>query len=135
MGEKKEVHFTVPKAGIWEFRLFPLYRTYLHVASCKVDVNGETKISLTVEGQEVVLTYNVSTLDPKNDNIWFGIYYVDETNPRRWRRGQKIADVPVGVRRMKVLQHAGTYEARLFAHGNMSAVICKSNTITVPGPM
>jgi hypothetical protein len=134
VGDKKEIQFTVPKAGIWEFRLFPLYRTYNHVASCKVDINGETKISLTVQGQEVVLTYNISTLDPKNDNVWFGIYFVTETNPRYWRRRQYISDTPVGVRRMKVLQHAGTYEARLYAHGNTSAVICKSNTIVIPAP-
>jgi len=128
--DKKELQFTVPKAGLWEFRLFPLYRAYYHVASCTADITGETKISLSVEGQEVVLKYNISTLDPKTDNVWFGIYFVSETNLRYWRRRQYISDVAVGTRRMKVLQHAGTYEARLFAHGN--TVICKSNTITVP---
>jgi len=133
VGDKKEILFCVPKAGIWEFRLFPLYRAYDHVASCKVDISGESKITLSVEGQEVILTYNISTLDPKRDNVWFGIYHSTENNPRYWRRKQTIADTSKGVRRMKVLQHAGTYEARLFAQGS-TTVICRSNAITITIP-
>jgi len=132
VGDKKEIQFTVPKAGIWEFRMFPL-RAYDHVASCKVDVNGDTKLALSVVGAEVVLNYNVSTLDPKTDRVWFGIYSITEQNSRYYRRFQYISDTSVGEKRMKVLKTAGTYEARLFAHGT-TAVICRSNTITIPAP-
>jgi len=128
IGDKSELLFTVPKGGVWEFRLFP-QRAYDHVTACKVDVNGQTKLGLSTEGAEVVVTYTVSALDPKADRVWFGIYHVSEKSPRNYRRFQYITDTE-GKRRMKLMKTRGTYEARLFAHGTTS-VICTSNPITV----
>jgi len=132
VGDKKEVTFTVPKAGVWEFRLFPT-RAYDHVASCKVDVNGDTKLSLAIEGNVVALTFNVSTLDPNADKVWYGIYHVEEKNARYYRRCQYIKATS-GKTTVNIMKTPGTYEARLFANGNTAAVICRSNTVTIPPP-
>jgi len=128
VGEKQEVSFTVPKAGVWEFRLFP-QRAYDQVAACKVDVNGDTKLELSVDGDNIVLSYNVTTLDTKVDRVWFGIYHVSEKNYRYYQRFQYIWE-PIGTKKLKMIKKNGTYEARLFAHGT-TTVICTSNAITV----
>jgi len=128
LGTNSELTFKIPKVGIWEFRLFP-QKSYNTAATCKVDLNGNDKIDLSIVNNQAVISYKVVTVDPYYDNVWIGIFNQNETDNKQWRR-YKYVYSSEGQLFVKAMQTQGTYEARLFARGS-STVLCRSNTVTI----
>eukprot|EP01127_Copromyxa_protea_P012657 TRINITY_DN3318_c0_g1_i1.p1 TRINITY_DN3318_c0_g1~~TRINITY_DN3318_c0_g1_i1.p1 ORF type:complete len:720 (-),score=194.55 TRINITY_DN3318_c0_g1_i1:72-2195(-) len=115
VGDNKKLTFQVPKTASWNFKLFP-HKTLNPVASCDVEVKGENKLSVSVEGNLIHVNYSVATLDPSRDKIWIGIYFCEEGNQRQFRR-RKVIGEKEGIWTCKKMIHKGIYEARLFACG------------------
>lgn len=123
--------FDVPKCGAWEFRLFPLRKPYIDVARAAFTIVGLDKLALTVleEENQVAVQCSVSNADVKVDTVWVGIYFVDETNNRQYRRCAVLRQADCTVT-FKKLVHLGLYEARLFAN-SYDNLLCKSNPIKI----
>jgi hypothetical protein len=129
----KVLEKTKTKGGEWIFRLFPersFIGSYVPVAECSIIVKGQDSLNLTFEGPQTFVEYDVQTADPLNDNVWIGLYFADSVGYKEYRRFKRIA-TGKGKITFKTPIHKGTYNARLFAHGNTTPIET-SNSIVVP---
>lgn len=71
----EELSFDIPKAGSWNFKVFP-DRGYDFVTSHSVTVKGTDSLNLKLdqERNKAIIEYDVTTVDPKTDNVWIGIF-------------------------------------------------------------
>jgi len=121
--------FACPKAGEWEFRVFP-QRSYVDVARAGITVGGTDRVELSlVDGQMVVKT-ELTTVDPAYDNVWVGIYKTEEADNRQYRKYKYVGQAS-GTITFRSCTTPSTYEARIFANKGLG-VVCRSNTIVVP---
>lgn len=129
-----ELRFAAPKAGAWHFRYFP-QKSYVDVARCSTNVSGNDRLELSISDGQMIVRTHIVTVEPGNDSAWIGIYRVEQTDPRLYR---KYKYVPVGasngVITFRSCTTPGEYEARLFANKTLD-VVCRSNTARVgPSP-
>jgi hypothetical protein len=125
--------FAVPKKGVWDFKLFPersLMGPYVSVAQCSITIPGIDTLTLTHNGAQSTIEYDIQTLDPATDRVWIGVFFADSTSSSDYRRSKNIT-TSKGKYTIKTPIHGGTYHARLY--GNGSTEHCAtSNSITVP---
>lgn len=123
--------FEVPKAGDWEFRLFP-QRAYYCVARCPIRVRGEDRVELALDAAASVMRVSckVASADPTVDYVWVGIYRTEERDNRMYRKYKYLSSPSEGVS-FRTCTTPGTYEARLFSNKYYEGFCCKSNTVVV----
>jgi len=126
-----DLEFDLPKAGKWQFRLFP-WKSYDMAAFTSVDLAGENMLQLSYDGPVMKCVCSVNTLDPTTDYVWVGVYRVEEANMRQYRRYKYLSTPGKSEFTCKTPIHTGVYEARLFAHQSYD-VVAKSNTVSVQG--
>jgi hypothetical protein len=132
--------FDIPKAGRWEFRLFPyrnLLGPYIHVSSCVFSTQGQDKLELSadpLDEKQIEVKCKISTLDLQRDSVWIGVYFADEKNNRLMRRYKSLDYSPDGACAIKFKKpiHKGQYEVRLFANRSYD-ILAKSNVLDVDG--
>jgi hypothetical protein len=125
--------FSVRKGGNWEFKLFPernYIGPYVEAAKCTVLIPGNDKITLTHNGPQSIIEYDIQTLDPATDSVWIGVFFESSSTPKDYRRSKNIS-TPKGKYEIKTPIHAGTYVARLYGLGSEQHTAI-SNAITVP---
>jgi len=131
--------FDVPKAGDWEFRLFPfrnLFGSYYPVAVCPFSIQGVDVLDLSINEEQKLarIELDLITVDPARDYVWVGLFLENEKNNRQWRRYKSITTSDVDGKKCVVTFkkpiHNGIYEARLFAHGSYDHV-ANSNTVHI----
>jgi len=126
-----ELQFKASKSGDWEFRLFPL-RAYTPTTTATLTLSGSDSVQISVNGVELTVHANVVTVDPLTEYVWVGVYKVDETNNRQWRRYQYILEPGKTSMVFKTPIHTGIYEARLFAHKSYT-ILLRSNPVAIQG--
>jgi len=128
--------FQIPKAGIWEFRLFPS-NDYQHAASCIQEVNGDDRLHLRLDDKlavpQIFVDVDLRTRDIAKDSPWIGVYKVNESSTKAYRRYKAITVNGQSTIQFKAPIHTGEYEVRLFADGDYSRVLAKSNSISIVG--
>eukprot|EP01097_Dermamoeba_algensis_P008103 TRINITY_DN526_c0_g1_i1.p1 TRINITY_DN526_c0_g1~~TRINITY_DN526_c0_g1_i1.p1 ORF type:complete len:379 (-),score=99.97 TRINITY_DN526_c0_g1_i1:131-1267(-) len=139
---EKNLSFDIPKAGQWEFRLFlqrlPFWgeeESSAAIQSVSLLIEGDDRLVFTVQPElnQVTVEYSISVADPKTDSVWIGIYHANQMDNRQHRRYKFISDQK-GKITFKKLQHAGLYEARLFANNDMSVPLARSNSLEIQIP-
>lgn len=127
----EELAFNVPKAGSWNFKVFP-DRGYDYATTYSVTVKGTDSLTLKLdkERNKAIVEYDVTTVDPATDNVWIGIYHENQADSRYYRR-YKYISTKKGKFEVKAMQTAGTYEARLFACGTYDVLSTSESRVTV----
>eukprot|EP01088_Endostelium_zonatum_P002075 TRINITY_DN1250_c0_g1_i1.p1 TRINITY_DN1250_c0_g1~~TRINITY_DN1250_c0_g1_i1.p1 ORF type:complete len:710 (-),score=254.95 TRINITY_DN1250_c0_g1_i1:74-2203(-) len=123
-----KLSFPAYKTGQWEFRYFPT--RYTDVSRCKVQVEGEDVIVLSMGEGVVKAQCDITSVDPATDSVWIGLYFVGQEDQTQWRRYKQIV-AGSGVVTFKVMKTPGVYEARVFAHRKYVVVAKSQNTITI----
>jgi len=127
----EEVTFKVPKAGSWNFKVFS-DKGYDFTTSFSILVQGTDTLDLFLdtENNKARVEFDVTTVDPRQDGVWIGIFNVDQEDCRYYRRYKNISEHK-GSFEVKAMQTAGTYEARLFANGTYQALCTSKTRVTV----
>jgi len=133
--------FDIPKAGQWEFRLlldrlpyFGEETSSLAVQTASFLIKGDDVLVFTVEPElnQVTVEYTINSADPRTDNVWVGVFHANQEDNTQHRRSRYLSDQR-GKTTFKKLVHAGVYEARLFANRDLTAPLCRSNTLDIQG--
>jgi len=129
---QKSVDFQIPKAGSYTLRCFP-EKSLDFAAETTITVAGNDILEFSIkEGSELVVSYALTTVNPKTDRVWVGIYRAEEgPKSANYLRYKHISDA-TGTVTMKAFgpNDEGTFEARLFACGTYD-VVCRSKSITI----
>lgn len=126
-----EVIFDTPiKPQEYEFRIFTnSYSDHARSNSFKID--GEDKISASLENGVITVSVDIVSVDPSYDSAWLGVFFTSEMDNRQWRRykyfGQRRGNI-----QFKAPRTAGEYEVRLFALNNYEPLLI-SNKFNNPG--
>jgi len=138
---KVGLQFDIPKAGQWELRLFLDRLPYfgeeissLAVQTVSFMIKGDDVLIFTVQPElnQITVEYTINSADPKTDSVWVGIFHANQEDNTQHRRCRYLYDQR-GKTTFKKLVHAGVYEARLFANRDLTAPLCRSNTLDIQG--
>jgi hypothetical protein len=121
----KELTFSIPKSGLWVFKLFP-FKSYEPILSFPYFIEGEDKASLSLVGNQFVIEYHIKTLS-LDQQPWIGIYDISEGRANHWKR-YKYVDNYTGAMTIAANLPNGQYEARILDYVN-SAVVAKSGVV------
>jgi hypothetical protein len=132
---QKSADFQIPKAGSYAIRCFP-EKSFDFAAEAIVTVEGNDILEFSKkETGELVVSYALTTVDPKTDKVWIGIYKAEEgPKSTNYIRYKHIPDSN-GEITLKALgpSDEGNYEARLFACGTYD-VLCRSKVLSIVKP-
>jgi len=120
--------FTVPKCGKWFFRLFNNSSRYDYLTCCEAFIEGKDVITLNQTSQDLIVTFDLKSVDLSYESTWLGIFRKDETLMNMYEQYKYISEVR-GEFKMNKLR-TGEWEARLFSNAQ-EGVISKSNIIQV----
>jgi len=120
--------FVVPKCGKWFFRLFNNTSRYDYMTCCDAFVEGKDEIKLQQTSDNLIVSFDLKSVDLSYDSPWLGIYRKDEELMNMYEQ-YKYLSVAKGEFKMNKLR-AGEWEARLFSTAH-NGVISTSNIIIV----
>jgi len=120
--QNTEIIFESPvKPSIYEFRFFSY--NYIDVArSNPVIIEGEDKISATLNDNIITVKKNIVTVNPATDSVWIGVFLTNQNDNKQWRRYKYVYDRN-SDETFKAPNTAGNYEVRLFANKNFDSIL------------
>jgi len=123
----KESRFTfnLPKAGLYQFKLFGMKSLHSLAATIDHTVQGSDSLKLKFTDNSTFIEFDLTTVDVNCDKVWVGLYLQNETDQKQWRFCKWLYENKgtVTLRRPTV---GGSYEARLFAYGTHDVVVKSS---------
>lgn len=127
----RAVPFTIPKAGVFEFRFFST-KAYKYSSHLTLNLTGHDTVQLVKEGDQMIVNVKLSTINPAQDPVWIGIFHANEKNIRQYRRYKYVSQAGISTYKFKACIHTGDYEARLLANRS-SDVLATSDIVHVDG--
>jgi len=129
-GEVFEQDFKIPKAGSYTIRCFP-EKSLDFAAETVITVDGTDTLNFSIkETGELEVVYSLTTVNPKTDKVWIGIYKAEEEpKSKNYIRYRHVSDVEGSIT-FKALDNCGNFEARLFSCGTYD-VLCRSKALTI----
>jgi len=125
----KEVVFGIPKSGSWSFKLFP-FKSFEPILSLPYFIEGEDKLQLSYVNGQLLIVYNIKTLDIATSKPWIGIYESETTDVRQWVRYNWVGQEYNGVFMIVANMPPGRYEARLLDYYT-SFLVAKSEVVEI----